>query len=74
MDGKARRNRAIAMLGGALSAGLITFVAPRYVFHLPKQEQILVAVLCICLVLASMVIYNRRRGRRVDTSKARIRP
>ncbi|MFI5282371.1 MAG: hypothetical protein ACHQ0J_04490 [Candidatus Dormibacterales bacterium] len=69
--GGARWNRAIAMLAGAFSAGLITFVGPRYLLHLPVGEQIGVAVLCICLVLASMVLYNRRRARRVDTSKAK---
>jgi len=75
MEGKARRNRAIAMLGGALSAGLITFVGPRYLLHLPRGEQVGVAMLSISLVLASMVLYNRRRARRVDTSKAKtLRP
>ncbi len=48
----------------------ITFIGPRYLLHLPIGEQIGVAVLCICLVLATTVLYNRRRARRVDTSQA----
>jgi len=71
MDASPRWNRALAMLAGAVSAGLVTFVVPRYFLHLPVGDQVGVAMFCICLVLASMVLYNRRRARRMDTSKAK---